>query len=255
LELFPPYRISNANSLVFTHKSWFPRQCTTGTAPRTASFTAAVMNRKSRALASAIKLGVSFVRVGTGAETSSSLTPSIRSPRLTMHAMVSRVSGEVKCSIASRTRSGAARNRFTRPGSLTRSWSSRSAYCASANSPIVNSGFARITSTRAADPRSLIRGRAARTALPRAFETRRTRTDRAMLPSAWSPRPRSPARRAVPRGWAGGARPTLGRAACLDGLAWDATRARPPKPVAERNIRLATRPRVVEDAVETRLSR
>ena len=155
------------------------------------------MNRKSDSLASRISIGVSFVRVGTSAATSSSFTPSIRSPKLTMHAIVSLVSGRVKCPIASRTRSGAARNRFTRPGSFARSWSSRSAYCASANSPIVNRGFARITSTRAADPRSLILGSAARTV-----------------------------------------RPPLGRAARLDGDARDATRARPPKPVADRDIRL-----------------
>ena len=54
-------------------------------------------------------------RVGTSACTSSSLTPSTRSPRLTMHAMDS--ASRLNAARASARRAGAARKYFTRPGS------------------------------------------------------------------------------------------------------------------------------------------
>eukprot|EP00982_Pelagococcus_subviridis_P010997 31046-Pelagococcus_subviridis.AAC.3 len=60
--------------------------------------------------------------------------------------------------IAARSLAGPSRKYFTRPGSHSRSWSSLSAYCASAKRPIVNSGLDRITSRRAAEPGWLIAG-------------------------------------------------------------------------------------------------
>ena len=89
--------------------------------------------------------------------TSSSLYPSMRSPKLTMHAMDSPLAR--KSHKASARRVAEARKYLTLPGSDGRSKSSLSAYCASAKSPMVNSGLARITSNRSALPIDWMEGR------------------------------------------------------------------------------------------------
>mmetsp|Transcript_38692 Transcript_38692/g.95988 ORF Transcript_38692/g.95988 Transcript_38692/m.95988 type:complete len:249 (-) Transcript_38692:206-952(-) len=99
-------------------RSWLPRQWYTGMAPAPARTTSA-MTRMSALLAAARCSGTGPARVTTSAVRSSSHTPSMMSPRLTMHASDSPRAR--KSASASASRKGTERKNFIRPGSLGRS--------------------------------------------------------------------------------------------------------------------------------------